>query len=67
MSERSGASESGEQRNHFYLIQLKILNVYDEDLDGHAVSALGARSRKLSNVRKGRSSDGRPIFCTDPN
>jgi hypothetical protein len=29
-----------------------------EKFDGPLVSALGVRSRKLSNVRKGQSSDG---------
>jgi hypothetical protein len=33
-----------------------------KELDGPAVSALDVRSRKLSNVRKGQSSDGRPKF-----
>jgi hypothetical protein len=31
-----------------------------EKLDGPAVRALGVRSRKLRNVRKGQSSDGSP-------
>jgi hypothetical protein len=31
-----------------------------EELDDPAVSALGKRSRKLSKVREGQSSDGRP-------
>jgi hypothetical protein len=33
-----------------------------EELDGPAISALRVRSRKLSNVRKRLSSDGRPKF-----
>jgi hypothetical protein len=33
-----------------------ITNSLDDELDGPAVSALGARSRKLSNI--GRSTDG---------
>jgi hypothetical protein len=30
-----------------------------EEPDGPTISALGVRSQKLSNIRKGRSSDGR--------
>jgi hypothetical protein len=35
-----------------------------EELDGSAVRALGDRSRKLNNVRKGQSSDGWPKFIS---
>jgi hypothetical protein len=42
--------------------ELKVIMIYftivNEKLDNLAVSALSVRSRKLSNFRKGRSSDG---------
>jgi hypothetical protein len=50
---------------YFKVIQeesLFILNMQNkinkEELDGPAVSVLGVRSRKLSNVRKGQSLEG---------
>jgi hypothetical protein len=37
----------------------KCVSIYiQKELDGPAVSALSVRLRKLSNVRKGQSSDG---------
>jgi hypothetical protein len=36
----------------------------EEELDGPAVKVLGVQSWKLSNVRKGQSSDGWPKFIT---
>jgi hypothetical protein len=40
---------TNERKKYFYLV------AFSEELDGSAVSALGVRSRKLSNVLNGQS------------
>jgi hypothetical protein len=45
---------------YYYHILFILFNM--DELDGPAVSVLGVRTLKLSNVRKGQSSDGWPKF-----